>query len=83
MDNFELGLRIGRIEQRSKEMDELCALMGPLAKHLIPIRRDMNRQRLPMSGRTIELNKNAWPKQYKKGINRCMGFDIHWRGEEL
>ncbi len=70
--------RIGRIEEACAEIDRLTDLMCPLVRHLMPIAEQMDIDAVPDKGRTVTLNRFDWKKQYKEGVNRCMGFDILW-----
>lgn len=70
--------RIGRIEQQIADTDALYSLMAPLCKHLLPMSYEADLNGDPREGRSIELPKEAWPKQFDKGVNRCVGFDITW-----
>ena len=70
--------RIGRIEETCAAIDRLSDLMMPLVKHLIPFAEQMDIDAISDKGRTVALDRSRWKKQYEKGVNRCMGFDILW-----
>ncbi|WP_372809306.1 hypothetical protein [Litorivivens sp.] len=70
--------RIGRLEETCAAIDRDMALMGPLAAHLLPMKRQMDMDAEPREGRVTSLERGEWKKQYEAGVNRCMGFDILW-----
>lgn len=74
----ETARRIGRMEETCAAIDREMNLMKPLARHLMPISKQMDMDAEPREGRTISLPRSEWKKQYDEGVNRCMGFDILW-----
>lgn len=70
--------RIENIERISRQMEELSALMRPLAQHLLPLGKQKDLDGEPRQGRSITLKASDWPKQWRNGVDRCVGFDIVW-----
>ena len=71
-------LRLERLESICGQIDKELENMLPLVKYLMPYAKENNMNCVPKEGRTVNLKADDWPKQYRVGINRCMGFDIKW-----
>lgn len=78
----EINKRIENIDASIVEINRISKLYGPLCNHLMPIRKRADIEHLPLKDRFIYLSAKNWPKQFKEGIDRCMGFDIKWVGGE-
>jgi hypothetical protein len=70
--------RIENIETICAAIDSMAEVMNPLAKYLLPIKKELDLASASHEGRKISLNKDKWEEQYKKGVDRCVGFDISW-----
>ena len=65
-------------DEMMRTKEKQASLIKPLLDHLLPISNRMNAEAVPQKGRTISLPRSDWKKQYEKGINHCIGFDILW-----
>ena len=71
--------RIGRIDRICNEMTRMQELYSPLAQFLMPIRRKYMERGGPVADLRITLEASRWQKQFKAGVDRCVGFNIDWR----
>ncbi|KKK69724.1 hypothetical protein LCGC14_2931170 [marine sediment metagenome] len=70
--------RLRRIEQLDKEMEQMKRLYAPLVRVLLPMRYEWQKAGVPVRDKTITLSTVAWPEQFKKGVDRVLGFNINW-----
>lgn len=71
---------VSNIEKSIVEMEEMGKLYGPLVRLLLPLRKEMCLAGVPLEGRSVSLCAKDWPKQFEKGVDRVVGFDIKWQG---
>jgi hypothetical protein len=53
-------------------------LMMTLAKYLLPIKKQMDKNHWPIDSRGIALRKEDWPEHYEANITLCLGIRIVW-----
>lgn len=76
--NTKTAERIDNINKTIADMNNMSRLYSPLATLLLGECKKLDIEGVPRFGRTVNLNKDDYDKQYEAGINRVVGFDIQW-----